>query len=121
MLSGVVLFRIRNQGEYAVIDLKQVVAQRIDDPGILGRLACHLRRNEPVAQRHHDGRELDVLWRERPGHWRCTIFLSKGSELCLAQIDLHDDGTVRVESHEPCSITIAPDEDLLCISRFKSN
>lgn len=103
----------------ADLPLQQVVEQRIDDPGILGRLACHLRRSEPVAQRHHDGRVLEVLWRQRAGHWRCTVFLNKSTELCLAQVDLHDDGTVRIEAHEPCSVTISPADDLLCLTRFK--
>ena len=100
--------------------LKQIVEQGLNDPFILGRLACHLRRNEPVEQQHHDGRKLDVVWSGRGYGSRCTIFLSKGSEDCLAQFDLHDDGTVRVEAHEPCSITIDPKMDVVCLVRYGS-
>lgn len=98
--------------------LRQIVEQRLDEPGVLGRLACHLRRDEPVEQQHHDGQKLQVYWRERAGHWRCTIFLDEKTDLCLTQFDLHDDGTVRVESWEPCSVTVDPKMDVICVVRF---
>ena len=101
-----------------MIDLNEVVEQNFSNPSVLGRLACFLRRNEPIAQRHHDHRELDVFWRHRDGHWRCTIFLNKGTDACLAQVDVHDDGTIRVEAYEPCSITISLGKELLCLTRL---
>lgn len=100
--------------------LRQVVEQRLDEPGTLGRLACHLRRNDEVEQHHHDGRELEVYWRERAGHWRCTIFLDKTTEDCIAQIDLHEDGDTRVEIWEPCSVNISPENDFLVLHRFQT-
>lgn len=99
--------------------LRQVVEQRLDSPSTLGRLACHLRRNDEVEQQHHDDRKLHVYWRERPGHWRCTIFVNKDSDLCLAQIDIHEDGDVRIESWEPCSISVSPENDFLVLNRFR--
>lgn len=98
--------------------LDEIVEQRLNDPGVLGRLACPLRRNELVAQRHHDSKSLRVFWRNRGDHWRCTVFMDEVSELCLIQVDIHDDGSVRVESWEPCSVTVSPDDDLLCLTRL---
>ncbi len=87
-------------------------------PSVLGSLACHLRDDCEIAQQHRDGRELDVVWRECAGYWRCTIFISKATDLCVAQIDIHDDGTIRLEAHEPISVTIDPDVDVLVLVRL---
>ena len=84
-------------------ELKEIVEQQMDHPWTLGRLACNLRSHELVEQRHHDERKLHVLWRNTGDFWRCTIFLDEVTELCLVQVDLHDDSTVRVEAFEPCS------------------
>ncbi len=43
-------------------ELLEVVEQRMTDPRVLGRLACNLRGNEPVHQRHHDDRSLSIAW-----------------------------------------------------------
>jgi len=69
-----------------------------------------------VKQQHRDNRNLDVFWRETPGGWRCTVFLEPGSELCLAQIDLHS-RSVQVEVFEPCKVVIEEDDGFLCITR----
>ena len=100
--------------------LKQIIEQHADEPRLAGSLACHLRQNEPVEQHHRDGRELGVYWRERAGHWRCTVFAARCSDHCIAQVDLHDDKTVRVEVHEPASIAINPQLGVLVLVRFKS-
>lgn len=100
-------------------ELKEIVEQRLDAPGILGRLACNLRSNDLVEQRHHDERKLCVLWRNTGDFWRCTIFLDEVTELCLLQVDLHDDSTVRVEAFEPCSVTVSPQDNLLCVTRYR--
>jgi hypothetical protein len=42
--------------------------------------------------------------------------MSPDSEDVLAQVDLHVDGTIRVESYEPFSIAIASSENLLVLS-----
>lgn len=101
-------------------ELKEIVEQGMDEPGILGRLACNLRNDDLVEQRHHDERKLDIVWRDTGTYWRCTIFLDEVTDLCLVQVDLHRDSTVRVEAYEPCSVTISPEDDLLCLTRFRT-
>ena len=100
-------------------ELKEIVDQQMDSTFVLGRIACNLYSNDTVEQRHHDKRDFEVYWRKAETFWRCTIFLGKDSELCLAQVDLHDDLTVRVESFEPCSITISPKDRILCLTRHR--
>jgi hypothetical protein len=100
-------------------ELKEIVEQKMNDPWILGRLACNLRDNDLVEQRHHDKRNLIVYWRETIEFWRCTIFLDEEEDLCLAQIDLCNDSTIRVEVFEPCSVTISPQDGLLCLTRYR--
>lgn len=99
--------------------LEQIINQHKNEPGLIGSLACHLRQNEPVAQQHQDEREFEVYWQQKMGHWRCIIFIAKESEDCIAQIDLHDDQTVRVQAHEPISVTIDPKLNLLVLVRFR--
>jgi hypothetical protein len=36
-------------------------------------------------------------------------------------VDIHRDGAVRVEAWEPCSITVDPKQDVLCLTRFSSS
>jgi hypothetical protein len=98
--------------------LKQIIGQHMKEPGLIGSLACHLYQNEPMTQQHRDGREFEVYWRQLPGYWRCTVFIAKESEDCIAQIDLHDDQTVRMEAHEPISVTIDPKLNILALVRF---
>lgn len=100
-------------------ELKEIVNQQMNDPFVLGRIVCNLRSNDLVEQQHHDKCDFEVFWRKSDMFWRCTIFLNKNTELCLAQIDLHDDMTVRVESYKPCSITISPEDGILCLTRFR--
>jgi hypothetical protein len=101
-------------------ELKEIVEQQMDNPCILGRLACNLRSDDLVEQRHHDERKLCVSWANRGDSWRCTIFLDEVTELCLVQVDLHNNSTVRVEAWEPCSITISPEDNLLCLTRYRA-
>jgi hypothetical protein len=101
------------------LELKEIVEKGMDNPWILGRLACNLRSNDLVEQRHHDKRKLRVCWRNTGEFWRCTIFLDQDTELCLVQVDLHNDSSVRVEAFEPCSVTISPEDGLFCLTRYK--
>jgi hypothetical protein len=96
--------------------LKQIVEQRLNEPGVLGRLACRLRENDAVEQQHHDGRKLGIKWRERPGHWRCTVFANQHTDESIVQVDLHSDGDIRIESHEPVSVHVSLQNNLLCIT-----
>jgi hypothetical protein len=100
-------------------ELAEIVEQRLDEPFTLGRLACNLKSNEGVQQKHHDGKALEVFWRNTGEFWRCTIFLDHETEDCLVQVDLHEDSTVRVESFEPCSVTISPSDGILCLTRYQ--
>jgi hypothetical protein len=107
------------RGKMTAHELKEIVEQGMDEPGILGRLACNLHSDDLVEQRHHDKRRLSVLWRNTGEYWRCTIYLDEDTDLCLIQVDLHKDSTVRVEAYEPCSVTISPEDNLLCLTRYK--
>jgi hypothetical protein len=100
--------------------LKEIVKQDFDDPYLLGRIVSRLRENDTFVQKHRDKRKFDLFWRNAGAYWRCTIFVSPESEDVLAQVDLHVDGTTRVESYEPCSITIDATENLLVLSRIAS-
>jgi hypothetical protein len=99
-------------------ELKKIADQGFEDPYLLGRVVSRLRENDTFAQKHHDKTKCDLFWRNAGAYWRCTIFMSPDSEDVLAQVDLHVDGTIRVESYEPCSITIDSSENLLVLSRI---
>jgi hypothetical protein len=110
----------QRKDEMKARELTEIVRQGIDEPSTLGRLACNLKdRDGRAKQKHHDGRTLEVMWNERPDFWRCTIFLSAETDDCLAQVDIHNDSTVRVETWEPCSITIDPGEGILVLHRIR--
>lgn len=98
--------------------LKEIVNQGFESPCLLGRIVSRLRENDTFVQKHRDKKKCDLFWRNTGAYWRCTVFLSPEGEDVLAQIDLHVDGTTRVESYEPCSITIDPSESLLVLSRL---
>lgn len=101
-------------------DLEEIARELFDDPGVLGRIACYLYDDDSTVQLHHDKRRFTVFWRERlPGEWRCTIFL-EDSDDALAQIDMHSDGTLRVEAWEPLSVTVRPADNVLCLTRFRN-
>ncbi|WP_158819903.1 hypothetical protein [Granulicella sp. S156] len=99
-------------------ELQIIAEQNLDSPSILGRIVSRLRKNNAYSQKHKDGFSFDLFWRNAGPYWRCTISLDKESEDALAQIDVHEDGTVRTELHEPGSITVAPAENLLVVVRF---
>lgn len=52
------------------------------------------------------------------GLWRCTI-TPEGSPSYLAPVDLHDATAVRIETRESCATTLSPDDDLLCMTRYR--
>ena len=100
-------------------ELTEIVDQRMADPAVLGRLACNLRNNDPIEQRHHDNRQLSLIWHDQGDSWRCTIYPTEKPEHLIAQVEIHENTTVRVESYEPCRITISPEDDILCLTRYK--
>lgn len=102
------------------LELSAIVDQRMTDPAVLGRLACNLRSNGVIEQRHRDNRHFNVVWQESGDFWRCIISSDeKKASQPLAQVDLHENATVRIETSEPCRVTISPGEGILCVTRFK--
>jgi hypothetical protein len=100
-------------------ELTEIVDQRMADSSVLGRLACNLRSSDLIEQRHHDNRKLSLVWHDKVDFWRCTIYSSEKRERLIAQLDIHENTTVRVESYEPCRITISPEDGILCLTRYK--
>ena len=84
-------------------ELQSLVEQNLESPFILGRIISRLRKDDAFVQKSKDGRSFDLFWRNVGPYWRCTIFLDEESEDALAQIDIHDDGTVRTELHDPAA------------------
>jgi len=101
------------------LELTEIVDQRTTDPAVLGRLACNLRSNDLVVQRHHDDRKLSVAWQDSGDFWRCIISSHEKAGHPLAQVDIHENSTVRVDVFEPCRVTISPEEGFLCLTRYK--
>jgi hypothetical protein len=99
-------------------ELTTIVEQRMADPFVLGRLACNL-RSEQVRQRHHDHRDFVVRWQDCGDFWRCTILPADDLTHRLAQIDVHDNDTVRADVYQPCRVTVSPEEGFLCVTRYK--
>lgn len=101
------------------LELHQIVEQRMDDPRVLGRIACNLRQSDSAVQRHHDGRQFAVSWHDAGDCWRCTL-LDSESGAQLAQVDLHENQTVRIEVDAACRVTISPEEDILSVTRYRA-
>jgi len=99
-------------------ELKEIVDQRMMDPTVAGRVACNLRRQDQVEQRHHDDRRFNVSWQDDGDYWRCTL-VDQGTGKSLAQVDLHENATVRIDIFEPGRVTVSPEEGILCITRYK--
>ena len=100
-------------------ELMDVVEQRMADPTVLGRIACNLRSKASVQQRHHDGHSFDVEWEDDGDYWRCTI-TDRESASRLVQVDLHENETIRADVYTSCRVTVSPEEDLLCVTRYRS-
>jgi hypothetical protein len=103
------------------LELNEIVDQRMNDPVVLGRLVCNLRRNDQVEQRHHDDREFSVNWQDAGDFWRCIVSSREDAGCRLAQVDLHENSTVRIDVFEPCRVTISPEEGFLCLTRYKTS
>ena len=101
------------------LELTEIVDQRMADPAVLGRLACNLRSGDLIEQRHHDDRKLSLVWNDQGDSWRCCIYSSEKRERLIAQVDIAENTTVRVESYEPCRITISPEDGILCLTRYR--
>ena len=100
-------------------ELNEIANQRLTDPTVIGRIACNLRSNDPLVQRHHDDQHFSVSWQDSGDFWRCTIFSDGSPNHPLAQIDLHENSTFRADLFEPGRITISPEEGILCLTRYK--
>ena len=100
-------------------ELTEIVDQRLSDPSVLGRLVTNLRSSDDVQQRHHDARNFAVRWQDCGDFWRCTVTDADTPSHRLAQIDLHENQTVRADVFEPCRVTVSPEEGILCLTRYK--
>jgi hypothetical protein len=98
--------------------LKEIVDQRMRDPHVLGRVACNLRSSTPVEQTHHDERLFQVAWEDYGDFWRAIVTENGGAK--LAQVDVHENGTTRVDAFSPARVTVSPEEELLCITRYRA-
>lgn len=101
------------------LELKEILEHRLGDPTVLGRLACNLHRSDLVEQRHHDGRSFSVDWHDYGDFWRCIISSEDSAHRHLVQVDIHENATIRVDSFEPCRVTISPEEGFLCLTRYR--
>lgn len=95
--------------------LQEVADQHIDDFSVAGRIAMPLHGREPIVQRHRDPRALEVLRRDRLGGQRIFV-CEEGSEKRLFQIDIDADGTAQIHLHEPASVLIDREENLVVIT-----
>ena len=100
-------------------ELNEIVDQRLSDPSVLGRLVCNLRSSDELHQRHNDPRQFSVRWQDCGDFWRCTVTDSENPSRRLAQVDLHENPTVRADVFEPCRVTVSPEEGFLCLTRYK--
>ena len=101
------------------LELNEIADHRLSDPNVLGRLVCHLRSNDLVVQRHHDDQHFSISWQDSEDFWRCIIFANNNPDHRLAQVDLHENSTIRADLFEPGRITISPEEGILCLTRYK--
>jgi hypothetical protein len=98
-------------------ELKEIVDQRMTDPHVTGRLVCNL-KSDAVEQKNNDGRLFKVLWQDDGDYWRCTLTDSTSGKL-MAQVDIHENSTVRADLFEPGRITVSPEEGILCVTRYR--
>jgi hypothetical protein len=98
------------------VELNQVVDQMMSNPKIEACIACELQCDEATERHRLDSRVLKADWREHADFWRCTITTQPTSGAAAAQIDLHDNGTVRTTVFLPCKLTISREEGFLCLS-----
>jgi hypothetical protein len=100
-------------------ELTEIADQRLSDPSVMGRLVSNLRSNEDIHQRHNDARNFVVRWQDCGDFWRCTITDAENPARRVAQIDLHENATVRADVFEPCRVTVSPEEGFFCLTRYK--
>jgi hypothetical protein len=101
-------------------ELSEIVDERLSDPAVLGRIVCNIRSSEDVQQRHNDARTFVLRWQDCGDFWRCTATDAENPARRLAQVDLHENQTVRADVFEPCRVTVSPEEGILCLTRYKS-
>jgi hypothetical protein len=72
-----------------------------------------------MQQRHNDTRTFVVRWQDCGDFWRCTVTDAENPARRLAQVDLHENSTVRADVFEPCRVTVSPEEGFLCLTRYR--
>jgi hypothetical protein len=99
-------------------ELKEIADQRMSDPHVVGRVVCNLKNQDMVEQRHHDDRLFNVSWQDDGDYWRCTL-ADGASGKALAQVDIHENSTVRADLFEPGRVTVSPEDGILCVTRYR--
>ncbi len=100
------------------LELDEIIEQRMTDSRVVGRIACNLRDAHDVVQRHHDGATFSLAWQDAGDYWHCII-TNQANALRLMQVDLHENGTVRMETDEPCRVTVSPEDNILSVTRYR--
>jgi hypothetical protein len=101
------------------IELGEIVEQRMSDPKVLGRIACNLRDGHDIVQRHHDDSKFEVSWQDAGDYWRCVVTEATTTRR-LVQVDLHENGTTRIETDAPCRVTVSPEDNILSVTRYRN-
>ena len=98
-------------------ELCEIVDKKMSDPSISGCIVSNFRGDLATEQRHRDGKKLRIAWHERGDFQRCVVLADEGLARPLAQMDLGENATVRIETYGPCRVIISHEEGFLCLSR----
>ncbi len=99
------------------LELNEIVEHALNDARISGCIASNFREDLAAAERHRDGEKLSIRWHDRGDGRRCTIFAGEVQPYPLAQVDLGENASLRIETFAPCRVTVSQEEGFLCLSR----
>ena len=99
------------------LELNEIVDQKMRDPQISGCIVSNVRGDRTTEQRHRDQSKLGIAWHDCGDFLRCTIMANDDLRRPVAQVDLQENATVRIETFQPCRVTISHEEGFLCLSR----
>ncbi len=96
------------------LDLNEIVDLAMKDPRISGCIVSNL-HGDQSAERHRGQETLSLSWYDRGDCRRCTIVAEERSAKMVAQVDLGENATLRVDAFRPCRITVAHEEGFLSL------
>ncbi len=103
------------------LELSEIAEEKMCDPSVSGCIVSSFRADHTgdsvVEQRHRDGRTLALTWHDRGDFRRCIVLGGEALAQPVAQVDLCENQTVRMQIYEPCRVTISQEEGFLCLSR----